>query len=822
MSRITVDFGIDLGTTNSAIAVLTGTTPEIIKITADRNSDITPSAVYIGNRGTIIGTRAKSALEKEDTANDAHVEFKRFMGKDRVYKFKAAKRAMRAEELSAEVLKLLCGEAQARFGEVVQAAAISVPAAFEQNQCAATKKAGELAGLIQCPLLQEPVAAALAYGFQAEVTKELWLVYDFGGGTFDAAVIKAEEGNISVVNHGGDNYLGGSDIDWAIIDQLVLPVLQKNYNLPELQRGNKKWFVQLAVLKRSVEEAKIELSRKDKSYLEGCRISDADGKVIDVDLELSRDSVIAIAEPIIKRSVDICKRVLQEKNLSANVIGKMILVGGPTLAPYFREILTSGLNIPLDFTIDPLTVVARGAAVFAGTQRLEGKAMPTADAGQFNVVLKYKPIGADEEFTLRGEVTSPSGSSVDGFTIEFVSQNTHWRSGKVALKADGKYKIRLIAEKGCKNIFSIELLDAKGRRQEAVPSQMPYTIGLAVSEQPITNTIAVALANNEKSVYFKKGDPLPAKGTQLFHTIHTVKKSDSGDILRVPVVEGEAILADRNKFLGHLEVCGSNIKRDLPAGTEVEVTLLQDASQVILVRAYIPLLDEEFETKLIRNETSADPKRLTQELKTEAARLQKLQEKADEIDEDVVAEQLEELQQMDTVEGIGKMIGEDEADKAEKRILELRIMLDAAEDEMQWAGLVLEAQERLGRLDSLLEYGTPDQVTRAQELRSQVEQAISQKRGDRLRLLQGRVSELVGAMLSEQPAYWLGFFEYLINERDKMSDQAAVQRLWNQGRACVEQGNLQGLRSVVRQLWELLPQEMAEIVRFGYDSSLLK
>ena len=178
MSRSTIDFGIDLGTTNSAVAVLKGTITDIIK--NNRDNDITPSAVYINKHGQIhTGLLAKNRLEDERSANDVYVEFKRRMGTSHRYEFKIAAQVMSPEQLSAEVLKGLRGDVPQRVGEDILSAVITVPAAFEQKQCAATRTAGELAGLYQCPLVQEPVAAALAYGYQAEVTKEYWLIFQF-------------------------------------------------------------------------------------------------------------------------------------------------------------------------------------------------------------------------------------------------------------------------------------------------------------------------------------------------------------------------------------------------------------------------------------------------------------------------------------------------------------------------------------------------------------------------------------------------------------------------------------------------------------------
>jgi len=825
MNRTTIDFGIDLGTTNSAIAVLRGTVPDVIKNNLD--NDITPSAVFIDKRGIQVGLRAKGKLEFENSAEDVYIEFKRRMGTDFKYEFKSAGRTMRPEEVSAEVLKTLRGDVQQRLGEDVQACVITVPAAFEQKQCAATKKAGELAGFSQCPLIMEPTAAALAYGFQVDVTKEYWLVYDFGGGTFDACLMRAEDGAVNIVNHGGDNYLGGSDIDWAVVEKLIVPHLSSNYNLPDFSRGNKGWRTALAVIKRATEAAKIHLSRSDSAYLEDCRIKDADGSDIEVDFKLTRSALVDIAEPIIMRSVDICKRVLNEKNLEPSAIEKVILVGGPTLAPYFREILRSNLGIQLDHSVDPLTVVAKGAAVFAGTQRLENKASPRAALGQFDVDLKYKPVGAELDPTVRGEVKAPNRISVDGFSIEFVNHKTHWRSGKVPLKAEGRFKINLLAEKGDQNVFGIELWDTKGGKQVIIPNTLTYTVGLAISEQPIINSIAIGLANNEADVFFKKGDPLPAKATRVYRSSATVKKGESGDVLRVPVVEGEIEHADRNRLLGTLDIRGTNLRRDVPAGSEIEVTLNIDASRIIRAKAYIPVLDAEIEAVIDYNSATPDPKRLRQELDSELKRQAALRDKAENADDDQANELLDEAGDTNEIAGMldaGK--GDpDTANKAEKRLLEFKIHLDRAEDSLKWPALVTEVNTALDQLDTLVEeHGNSDQREKAGQFREQAEDLIEQKRSEPLRKKLRQVSELHNEILFEQPGFWLGFFNYLVEDRAKMRDPNAADRLIDQGRQFINRGNGQGLRNVVAQLLELLPREIAEAKQRGYhgDKGLLK
>jgi actin-like ATPase involved in cell morphogenesis len=442
MSRTTIDFGIDLGTTNSAIAVLKGVRAEVVKNNDDQ--DVTPSAVSYGKSGQLfVGTRAKNISIAKP--HDAYGEFKRRMGTNNIYTFKSSGLKKKPEALSAEVLKSLRADvARSALAEEIQAAVITVPAAFELHQCDATRRAAELAGFKASPLLQEPVAAALAYGFQIDDEKAYWLVYDFGGGTFDVALIKAEEGVINVVHHGGDNFLGGTDIDWAILESFIIPQLVENHDLPDFKRGNDRWELALLKLKRSVELAKIELTTKESTTLTDCVFEDASGEEVDCEeVTLTQRDVISTAEPIIRRSTDICRIVLKEKKLSAPDVQRLILVGGPTKAPYFRDLLKSALGIPIDFSMDPLTVVAKGAAVFAGTQKVDAKLMRQAKVGEYRVEMlkSNKTVGHEIDPLAGGKVSNPDGASVEGFTIELVNTKTQWRSGKVALgtgyEADG-------------------------------------------------------------------------------------------------------------------------------------------------------------------------------------------------------------------------------------------------------------------------------------------------------------------------------------------------------------------------------------------------
>ena len=280
--RTKIDFGIDLGTTNSAIAKMENGKPMIV--TTGR-ADIIPSCVAIQNGGRIlVGDRGKTIFtqEKEKELRDgakpnSYVEFKREMSNPFTYQSTNLGRDVSPEELSAEVLKTLKSFVTT---EKLNSIVITVPAKFNIAQKQATINAGKLAGFELVVLLEEP---CLAYNMEAQNKKGTWLVFDFGGGTFDAALVnKDHDGMMKIVDTGGDNELGGKDLDLAIVDKLIIPFLKDNYSLSSYLNDKKKSDLLRFVMKRFAEEAKIELSFQPstdllKTYPGDIELKDDDG-----------------------------------------------------------------------------------------------------------------------------------------------------------------------------------------------------------------------------------------------------------------------------------------------------------------------------------------------------------------------------------------------------------------------------------------------------------------------------------------------------------------------------------------------------------------
>lgn len=831
MERVTIDFGIDLGTTNSSVSVLQGTGTEVIK--NNRNSEITPSCVSISSSGAFrVGAPAFNEYLDSRAGENVFIEFKADMGSGREFVFERNGHRSKAYDLSAEVLRSLRGDVLQQMREDIDAAVITVPAAFELDQCEATKKAAELAGFKHSILLQEPVAAAMAYGFQTQSDDAFWLVYDLGGGTFDAAVMQVKEGLIRVVNNEGDNQLGGKLIDWAIVDHLLVPFLVRKFGLSDFHRGNRKWKSAFRRLKYYAEQAKISLSRSVCEPIEEAIEIPHTGQRLEFSYELKRADVERLSEPFIVRSLNVCKKALSSKNLQVGNIEKIILVGGATKMPYLRERLADphdGLGLPLCFDLDPLTVVSRGAAVFAGTQLLElTNTTPSLGIGQYLIELDYKPVGADPEPLIGGKVTSPNGLLLSNISVEFVNTATRWRSGKLRLRPDGGFIAKLNAEKGGSNTFAIELRDESGTALVSIPSKITYTIGLAITDPPLIHSIGIADVNNQRMCLLSKEAPLPVRKLYVHHQAFHVHRGRADERIRIPVISGEHPRADRNQVIGYLEVSGEQLKRDVPAGSEIEITVEVDQSRLLRTRAYIPVVDLELE--LIQNLERSVPEmeELRRDVEREKERLADLRRKVDEVQEGAAIQRLERLEEEGIEDDIDHSLiaatnDPGERNRCHKTLLGLRVANDEVEDAILLPGLLSEARQLIGWTDEVVNtLGNDDDARAFHRLRRDLELAMESKPFDP-DMLRRKIDELYSfrfGVLSRDPGWWIGYLDYLAGQKNSMTDIAQADLLIAQGQRSINGDDLEGLKSACKQLLNLLPPDQQDKAR-GLGSTVV-
>ena len=709
-------------------------------------------------------------------------------------------------------MKSLKSDVQQRTGEEIGCAVITVPAMFELPACDATRRAAKLAGLENCPLLQEPVAAAIAYGFSAAADNVFWLVYDFGGGTFDASLVAVRDGRISVVDHDGENHLGGKDFDWALLDEIVLPELRKQYALSNFERGNPKYRVALAKLKAVCEKVKIELSRSPSAILEATDLcEDERGKTVDADIEISAARYARCIEKGVAHSIAICKRVLGRNNLQSADVEKLILVGGPTLTPALREMLTGGLGIPLDISVDPITAVARGAAIFAGTQMMPARARAAAPValGTLEIELQYEPMSPDAE-PFVGGLIRVKGGELPSCRIEFVRGDGGWRSGQLPVKSSGAFAADLVLQERRPNTFAVEVRDAQGN---LLPTDLPsfvMTHGLGIDNPPLPRSLGVALASDAMHVYLRKDSPLPARGKAVHRTNQAFARG--GEDFVIPLIEGEHRKASRNRLIGEMRVSSREFKRDLPLGAEVEVRIEMDESRELKMTAYIPVLDQEFaNVKSGMKSQTATPALLGRELDAQKARLETLSEGAGTIqsaEADRVRDLLFEIEMQDTLGAIESLIraasGEmDAAKTADEPLKELAARLDEADDWLEWPQLEAKAAKELALTREAVEMaedrGLENQLT---TLERELQAALRAR--DR-ETAQARIKDTDAIWFQarqKDPNFW---FSLLMIAKDKprhlFSDYGAVQRLFGQADDAVNRGDHQSLRRLVDQIY---------------------
>ncbi|MCA9637494.1 MAG: Hsp70 family protein, partial [Myxococcales bacterium] len=592
--------GIDLGTTNSAAAVFDGDTVTLVRNA--QGGTLTPSIVRIDGRGNLlVGSRARRYLESDP--DNTRLEFKRLMGTSQEVEFPASGQRRTPEALSAEILKSLRADIQEQFGFVPDYAVISVPALFELPQSAATSEAARLAGFRRVELLQEPIASALAAGWSADEAIGSWLVYDLGGGTFDVSLLETRDGLLRVVGHDGDNFLGGKDFDWAIVEW-ALGELKAREGI-ELSRANPAHAGAIRKLKLAAEEAKIELSRASSTVLAVPALVQKDDGPFDLDLELTRATLERLCQPAIERTLTVCRRLLETHGLAPGQLSHVVMVGGPSVMPAVRKLVGEGLACALADRLDPMTLVAQGAAIYAATAGLEARTQEIAVSEGQKVWLQYPAMSSDLTPHVVGRLVETGRSAPS--QIRMVRADGLWESPWAPVDDEGAFVITtsLIARRP--NVFKIEGRRDDGAHVHLAPSTLTIVQGLTISDPPLSRTIGVALANDQVRVYFERGAPLPTRRTFTLMTVEGVAKGSRESLLKIPIVQGEHDEAHLCRLVGTLEIAGEAVKESLPSGSEIEMTLELDRGGRLSARALIPAIDQVFEDVAQLLVPEADP-----------------------------------------------------------------------------------------------------------------------------------------------------------------------------------------------------------------------
>jgi molecular chaperone DnaK len=812
-----INFGIDLGTSNSLIAKFDKGEVIVFKNPSGFKETL-PSIVGYRNNRTLIGEQARSYLERD--AKSVVSRFKRKMGTSESFNIKALGTAKTPVELSSVLLKDL--KTFVQTGEEVDSAVITIPASFDTLQSNATKEAGKAAGFKNIVLLQEPIAASLAYANKEkniDLRNSQWLVYDLGGGTFDAALVKIVEGELTVVDHEGDNFLGGTDFDALIVEKLIVPQMEsqgtfENF-LSELKSQSGKYNQLWYILVNAAEAAKVELSAKTSSEIDlgAFRVEDDNGDAVDLSITITRSDFEGVIREAVESTIEMVKKILTRNGLQGTDLKFVLMVGGSTYIPFVRKRVQEVIGIPVNTSIDPTNAIAVGAAYFAGTkEKTEVTQSSSKVASSIKVKTAYNKTSqeSEESFMARVEGATP------GMQYRIVSEDGSFDSG---LKTLGSRIVEdLPLRPGAYNIFTLKIFDSSGSaiafdgdviqiaqgRYNVAGQMLPEDISLVVDDPVSGDTRLVQV--------FGKNVVLPAKRGNFVREVSRTIVKGSAESLKVILVEGPSNRhSSTNKPLGMIEITGKQISRDLIKGTEVEFTFTMSDSRDFSVSAYLTCTDQQFSQVFTPTTLDVSTAVLSREILELETRVQTEIEDADENGRRDVSAGLNRV-----LSGLHGVMGEVAALSTDD-VTDKKYQLEGKKRELAREFFELIADKRLeaarreyqeardSATAAVADSGNDRERTKVKDILARESTFISSSALERIQAETEALKQIEYGILFRTPDFLKGMFSHLNEKRASMNDQIQATQLFDSGKRAITREDWDELRTINSRLWDLLP-----------------
>lgn len=825
----TINFGIDLGTTNSAIAKFIKGEVIIFSNPQDYGRNTLPSVVSYKKDKIIVGNKAKEFLEK-DPKSVVGV-FKRKMGTAESFKIKSINESKTPIELSAQVLKEL--KTFVNTGDTLDAIVITIPASFDTIQSNATKEAGIQAGFKQVVLLQEPIAASLAYANmkkEREMKDGQWLVYDLGGGTFDVALIQIKDGEMKVLDHEGDNFLGGADFDQMIVEKFVIPKICEEYNFAnledEMKSASGKFNAKYYVLLRRAEEAKITLSSKTSAEIVVDGFEDEDGNEIDMEITITRSEFNDLIKSNIDGTIEMIKQILTRNSLKPSDLQFNLMVGGSTYIPYVRSRVEEVLQIPVNCEIDPTTAVAVGAAYYAATKPKELEKSAEKKQTSISIKTSYNKASKEKDELFSARVKGKT----DGLSYRITRQDGGFDSGLKKLTERISEDLPLVD--GAFNFFSFVVYDNENNIIETDIEPIGINSGFGISGQPIPEDICLEVDDYDnpgktrlKPIFFKNSI-LPLRSQAISFPLNKgLIKGNDDDFIYINVLEGSHLaLPEANKGIGFMEIRGTQIKRDIAKGSDIEITISISESRDITISVYLNMADQEFKQTFNPKERHTPVEFLKEQVEELSEKLDLEIEEATEKEDFETASSLSKLKKemesvSDETEGLTSDDVTDKRYQLEDKKRKIAQEIDSATKNKRIQQVKAHYFETKDECEKMLnENGNDHERKTFNDIVAQESAFFATNSPLKIQEKSDELHSIISRIRWRTPEFLVGIFKWCRDNQTRMNDQAQAKSLVDAGAFAIESRNLERLAEINSGLLNLLPRgaEKEATTRIGF------
>jgi molecular chaperone DnaK len=801
--------GIDLGTTNSSITSFNGQETRTWK--SPEQNDVTPSVIYINKRGGKVYGQSAYNNEPKDPSNTAKL-FKRLMGTNTKIHFSYNNMEMTPEECSSEILKTLFGYLPEDIrNDDKTATVITVPASFNQMQKDATKQAAYSAGINRVALIQEPVAAIMSIARLKKISG-LFIVYDFGGGTFDVSIAERTDNSVNLLTNDGIAFCGGRDFDRLLFDNIVVNWLYKNFNLPKDMRTNSKYTALLRMAIWATEKAKIELSSKDVAVVRldenEVNCTDEDGKEIYLDVSINRDEYNNLIFPKVDETIEKTREIIKNSSLKPEDINYIVFVGGPSNYKPLRDRVSTQLGIATSFDADPMTVVSEGAAIYAesidfsnekGGQKVNKGIIKDSD---YNLEFRYSSRTSSD----KAKVAIVYNSKKD---LSFIFKNieTGWTSGKLTLKDHSIITLDLFNNGD--NNFIVECFNDEGESIKLENNKLLITKTLInIGNIPAAHSVGVELEDpiTHKSILdylITKDETLPKSGLVKYKTTKRIS-AGSDEFISFKLWEGEiSDPIEYNRFIGDIKIDGNSFEYGIiPIGSVIECNYTFNDSGNIEIKITIPSVGITLNGENFYNRLSGqiDFENDCQEIINDA---NEVLNKISEINKSTFNEKLSSLS-----EKINNYIEKGNLDEEETQSLfeltqESKSCIASFMKDNQSTIWQNKLDENMDFYETIKEKATPIQQKQIQSLKNSIESAINIKNVQAEVLLKELEKVIANILLNDDRIFIL-IFESMVENPQDFTNEDLYNKLIAQGRLEIQNNNINELKNIISKLYEIM------------------